>query len=129
MKKLLLLLVMSASAYAHPPQILKAEAKVKTNQLFNIAVTIRHADTGWDHYANEWVVIANDGKEIAKRTLYHPHVNEQPFTRNLSDVSLPIDASKITIKAKCNKGHESNSYVLIDKKDQQKDLSNSSQEK
>ncbi len=121
-KLLLLLLMMSASAYAHPPQILKAEAKVKTNQLFNIAVTIRHADTGWDHYASEWVVIADDETEIAKRTLYHPHVNEQPFTRSLTDVSLPVDASKITIKAKCNKGHESKPYILIDKKSQQQEL-------
>ena len=118
---MLLLSMLTVSAFAQPPLILKAEANVKSNQLFNITVTIRHPDTGWDHYASEWVVIADDEKEIAKRTLYHPHVNEQPFTRSLADVLLPTEANKITIKAICSKGHESKPYVLIDKKIHQQD--------
>ena len=120
MKKLILLsLLFSAAAYAQPPLILKAEANLKTNQLFDIAVTIRHPDSGWDHYANEWIVLGDDGKEIAKRTLYHPHVNEQPFTRYVRDVVIPADVNKVTITAKCNKGHESQPYTLIDKKAKQ----------
>ncbi len=120
MKKLILVSILfSASVYAQPPVVLKAEANVKTNQLFDIAVTIRHPDSGWDHYANEWIVVSGDGKEIAKRTLYHPHVNEQPFTRYVRDVVIPKDVTKVTITAKCNKGHESIPYVLIDKKDKQ----------
>ena len=116
MKKLIsLLLLVSGPVYSQPPSILKAEAQLKTNQIFNIAVTLRHPDTGWDHYASEWIVIA-DEEEIAKRTLYHPHVNEQPFTRSLRDVLIPADVSKVVIKAKCNQGHDSKPYVLIDKK-------------
>ena len=49
---------------------------------FDIDVTLRHADTGWDHYANRWEVIGPDGRVLATRVLYHPHVNEQPFTRS-----------------------------------------------
>jgi hypothetical protein len=120
MKKLILSsLLLSTSVYAQPPLILKAEVNLKTNQLFDIAVTIRHPDTGWDHYVNEWVVNADDGKEIAKRTLYHPHVNEQPFTRYLRDALIPTDAKKVTIIAKCNKGHESKPYILINKQEKQ----------
>lgn len=115
---MLLSILFSASVYAQPPQVVKADASLKSNQLFDIAVTIRHSDTGWEHYASEWVVEDGEGKEIAKRTLYHPHVNEQPFTRSIRDVLIPADANKITIKAKCNKGHESQPYVLIDKKTQ-----------
>ena len=47
--------LLSINALAHPPVIIKAEAIVQTNQLFDIAVTIEHGDTGWEHYANEWV--------------------------------------------------------------------------
>jgi hypothetical protein len=120
MKKLIpLTLLFSASVYAQPPMILKAEASVKTNQLFDIAVTIRHPDSGWDHYAKEWVVIDGEGNEIAKRTLYHPHVHEQPFTRYVRDVVIPADTNKVSVKAKCNNGHESKLYVLIDKEDKQ----------
>ena len=112
---LFLLLLFACSAGAHPPVILKAEAQLKDNQLYDVAVTIRHGDTGWDHYAKEWIIILDGEKQIAKRTLYHPHVNEQPFTRYSRDVLIPIDAERVTIKATCNQGHESSEYVLLNR--------------
>jgi len=119
MKRIILLLLLSNAVYAQPPVVLKAQAKLKTNQLFDVAVTIRHPDSGWDHYVNEWIAVDNHGNEIAKRTLYHPHVNEQPFTRNVRDVVIPAEVTKVIIKAKCNKGHESKHYILVDKKQDQ----------
>lgn len=62
-------------------------------------VTVRHADTGWDHYADRWDVLAPDGTVLARRTLYHPHVDEQPFTRSLDNVHIPADVSTVTIRA------------------------------
>ena len=109
----LIVLVVSMQVSAQPPEIVKAEAIVQSNQLFDIAVTIRHPDKGWDHFANEWVVIVDDKKEVAKRTLYHPHVNEQPFTRYLRDIKIPQDAKSIKVIAKCNKGHKSKPYILF----------------
>tara|TARA_R110002049_G_scaffold252263_1_gene426818 strand:- start:131314 stop:131643 length:330 start_codon:yes stop_codon:yes gene_type:complete len=106
---------------AQPPLIVEAKATLKTNQLFDIAVTIRHPDSGWEHYANEWIVESVDGKEIARRTLSHPHVNEQPFTRYVRDVVIPADVKKVTIRAKCNSGDESPAYVLIDRGVKQQD--------
>jgi len=104
---------LSVKISAQPPEIIKAEAIVQSNQLFDIAVTIKHPDTGWEHFANEWVVIVDDEKEVAKRTLYHPHVKEQPFTRYLRDVLIPQDAKSIKVFAKCNKGHQSAPYILF----------------
>lgn len=110
-------LLLVSSAYAHPPQIIKAEAYAKPNQLFDIAVTVKHADTGWDHYANQWVIISDGETQLAKRTLYHPHVNEQPFTRYSRDVLMPVDAKRITIHATCNQGGESSAYILLNRKE------------
>ncbi|MEP5757751.1 MAG: hypothetical protein ABJ327_00240 [Litoreibacter sp.] len=62
-------------------------------------VTIRHDDSGWDHYADAWTVNTVDGKEIGRRTLAHPHENEQPFTRSLSGVSIPEGTSKVVVRA------------------------------
>jgi hypothetical protein len=56
---------------------------------YDVAVTLRHADSGWDHYANRWEILGPDGKVLATRVLAHPHVHEQPFTRSLSDVRIP----------------------------------------
>lgn len=74
----------------------KAE-KQRAGWVFN--VTLKHADTGWDHYADAWRVVTEDGKELGTRTLYHPHVNEQPFTRSLGDVNIPTNVNAVYIEA------------------------------
>jgi hypothetical protein len=36
---------------------------------------------------------------LGTRILHHPHVNEQPFTRNLSGVNIPNTIETVTIRA------------------------------
>ncbi len=62
-------------------------------------MTVRHADTGWDHYADKWEVLAPDGSVLGTRVLYHPHVDEQPFTRSLSGVRVPPHVDAVTVRA------------------------------
>lgn len=69
---------------------------------YRFDVTLRHADSGWDHYADRWEVLSSTGEIIATRTLYHPHVNEQPFTRSLSGVKLPDGIARVVVR-----GHDS----------------------
>ena len=61
----------------------------------SFSVTLLHEDTGWDHYADHWRVLTPDGDEIARRVLYHPHVDEQPFTRSLGGVDVPPGIEKV----------------------------------
>ncbi len=96
----LLLLFLSISAQANEVQIVDVKAHQNNDKTWTFAVTLKHADTGWDHYANEWQVIAPDNKILATRTLYHPHVNEQPFTRNTSGVKIPASMETVRIIAK-----------------------------
>lgn len=65
---------------------------------FQIHVTLKHADSGWDHYANRWDVLDENGNLLGSRTLHHPHVNEQPFTRSLT-LTIPPDVKRVTIVA------------------------------
>lgn len=67
-----------------------------------VSVTLSHPDTGWDHYADGWEVLDVDGNSLGVRTLFHPHVTEQPFTRSLSDVAIPEGATVIYVRARCN---------------------------
>ena len=62
-------------------------------------VTVKHADEGWKHYANRWEILTPEGKLIATRTLHHPHVNEQPFTRSLGNVLIPENINEVIIRA------------------------------
>ena len=66
---------------------------------WTVNVTLEHADTGWKHYADGWRVVDGKGKVLGMRTLYHPHVDEQPFTRSLSGVVIPQKVSKVIIEA------------------------------
>ncbi len=66
---------------------------------YRVEVTVRHADTGWEHYADRWEVLTPDGRLLATRVLVHPHVDEQPFTRSLSGVEIPADVSRVVVRA------------------------------
>ncbi|MEM7214194.1 MAG: hypothetical protein AAF423_01530 [Pseudomonadota bacterium] len=65
---------------------------------FRFSVTVRHADTGWDHYADGWEVVGEDGTVYGKRILHHPHVEEQPFTRSGS-ASVPLGIKQVIVRA------------------------------
>lgn len=65
-------------------------------------VTLSHADTGWDDYADGWRVVLADGTVLGTRDLLHPHVAKQPFTRSLSGVKVPVDVSTVFIEARTN---------------------------
>jgi len=67
---------------------------------YSFSVTLRHADTGWKHYADQWRVLAPDGAVLGTRVLVHPHVDEQPFTRGLSGVKVPAAIKRVLIQAR-----------------------------
>lgn len=69
------------------------------NHQYDFSVTIRHDDTGWDHYVNKWEVVDPAGVILATRTLLHPHTDEQPFTRSLRSVAIPADITTVKVRA------------------------------
>lgn len=89
----------SSWVYAGKPEVVTAEAECNVQQVCTVRVTLRHDDTGWDHYANQWQVLNPQGQVLATRTLHHPHVNEQPFTRSLSGVRIPSSMKTVLIRA------------------------------
>ncbi len=109
------LLAMAYPAIASPSDVINAKAE-KRGGTWTISATIRHADTGWDHYADRFVVVAPDGTVLATRELAHPHVNEQPFTRSVSGVTIPDSADYVTIRADDNLDDESGAAFRIDLK-------------
>lgn len=102
MKKLLLsLMILSPAAWGGEVTIV--DARVECPSTCTFSVTLEHADTGWDHYANQWEVHSLDGKLLGTRVLYHPHENEQPFTRSLSGVAIAPEIRRVKILARDSK--------------------------
>lgn len=94
-----LLFVATAAAAAGEADVVGAEAARESDGTWRFRVTVRHADEGWDHYADRWQVETPDGRVLGTRVLLHPHEAEQPFTRALGGVVIPDDVREVVIRA------------------------------
>lgn len=95
----LLSALVASAALAGEADVVAVEIARSGGGTYSFDVTVRHADSGWEHYANKWDVVAPDGQVLGTRVLYHPHVNEQPFTRSLGGVAIPEGIDRVTVRA------------------------------
>ncbi len=101
-------------AMAGKADVLDVRTARSADGTWRFDVTVKHGDTGWDHYANRWDVVAPDGTVLGSRTLLHPHETEQPFTRSLSGVQVPEGIGTVTIRANDSVHGEGGETVTID---------------
>lgn len=83
-------------------QVTFVEARQSANGSWCFNTAVRHNDEGWNHYADEWIVVDPQGNQLASRVLAHPHEQEQPFTRSQCGIDIPENSSTVSVKAKCN---------------------------
>lgn len=101
----LLALALPAPLAASPVEVVAVEAENTGGDTWRFSVTLRHDDTGWEHYAERWQVLGPDGQTLlGERVLLHPHVDEQPFTRSQGGIAIPEDVTRVHIRAFDNKG-------------------------
>ena len=110
---LILATAMIATATVYAGAVKIVSVKVACGNTCTFSVTLKHADEGWEHYANQWDVMTMDDKLLKSRVLYHPHVDEQPFTRSLSGVQIPPGTTQVKVRAKDLKhGYSSEEYTV-----------------
>ncbi|SFN54354.1 hypothetical protein SAMN04487859_104160 [Roseovarius lutimaris] len=108
-------LVLASAAMASDPEVLDVKVG-KSGMAWRVDVTVEHPDTGWDHYVDGWEVLDKDGNRLGYRVLHHPHVNEQPFTRSLTSLTLPDGTREIFVKAHCSVDGWSGEAVRVELK-------------
>lgn len=91
------LLIIAGPAWAGDADVVGVKATRHGAGHFDIAVTVRSRDTGWDRYADRLEVVGPDGTVLATRVLDHPHDDEQPFTRDITGVTI-AGAARVTIR-------------------------------
>lgn len=92
--------VMWANAsWAGQVSVLDATVQANSNGTYAISATIFHKDEGWKHYADKFEVLDINEKVLATRVLFHPHVDERPFTRSISNVAVPVGTISVIIRA------------------------------
>lgn len=100
MRFILPLVILGSSAWADAP-VVEAVKATHFNDSWRFDVTLSHPDTGWGHYADGWAVEDIDGNRLGLRTLAHPHVEEQPFTRSLGALVIPEKTMSVFIRTRC----------------------------
>ena len=88
----------SNMAYAGDVEIVKTRFEYRSGS-WHVNTTLRHGDTGWSHYADAWRVVSENGEDLGTRTLYHPHENEQPFTRSHT-INIPRGIHIVYVEAR-----------------------------
>ena len=111
---LLACLSLASAVRAGEADVVAAEATCDANAVCRFSVTVRHADEGWDHYADRWEVLTESGEILATRVLRHPHVNEQPFTRNLPGVKVPGEIRRVRIRAHDSVHEDGGTEVVVE---------------
>ncbi len=87
------------AAGAGEADVVGVEAVSEGAGTWRFHVTVAHGDTGWEHYADKWDVVAPDGAVLGTRVLFHPHEAEQPFTRSLGGIEIPAGVAAVTLRA------------------------------
>ena len=93
------ILVSLTQVFAGEADVVGVKAQREAAVTWRFDVSVRHADEGWDHYADKWVVEGPDGAVYGERVLLHPHETEQPFTRSQTGIEIPDDIATVTVRA------------------------------
>ena len=80
--------------------VLRVEVLKTGVGVYSFSATVSSPDTGWKKYANAFRVRTEKEIVLGTRVLFHPHVNEQPFTRSLSGVKIPPDVREVVVDAR-----------------------------
>lgn len=94
-----LTLTFSTGLYGDEVKILGAVFKKTDRNQWSVSVSLKHADTGWEHYADQWRIVDQKGTIVGRRVLLHPHVDEQPFTRSLAGIVVPTNTTVLYVEA------------------------------
>ena len=93
------ILLLGQNLWAGEADVIDVRARKTAPETYQLDVTVRHADSGWDHYADKWEVLDPSGVVLGTRVLLHPHVDEQPFIRSLAGLNVPHGIKQVTVRA------------------------------
>ena len=99
--------------FANDVEIVKVEF-VKNGSAWRVHTTLKHDDTGWEHYADAWRIVSEKGDKLGERILFHPHETEQPFTRSLPRLVIPENMNIVYVEAHDKKHGWSKQKVRVD---------------
>lgn len=105
--------IVAGAGIAGGADVIDAKVARARDGTYNFDVTIKSNDKGWEYYCDAFEVLLPDGKVLGTRVLLHPHEDEQPFTRELYGVKIPLGVDRVTIRARYKpKGYDGKTLVV-----------------
>jgi hypothetical protein len=96
-------------------------AREDDDESWTFHVTVEHKDVNWYDYADGWDVVLPDGTVVKPdkfamftRSLRHPHVDEQPFTRTQKGLQFPEGTGSVTVRAHDKAGGWGGAEITVD---------------
>jgi len=85
------------------PDVVNVSVRARGENSFDFDATISSPYDTAERYADAFRVMGTDGKSYGERILLHDHADEQPFTRDLYNVSIPRGVQKVIVQARDKK--------------------------
>lgn len=82
------------------PDVVDAKFDLIGEGSWSVRVTISSPYDTPERYADAWRVLSLDGGVLGTRELVHDHANEQPFTRALNNVAIPLGTDVVLVEAR-----------------------------
>jgi hypothetical protein len=94
------LFALASLARAEAPRVESASI-VQEGAGWTVRALIRHPDSGWDHYASGWQILAPDRTVLALAEITHPHPDGEPIREELTGLQLPEGVDHLLIRVRC----------------------------
>jgi hypothetical protein len=85
------------------PDVVKVVVTARSQGAFDFDATLSSPYDTAKRYADAFRVMGLDGKVFGERVLLHDHADEQPFTRDLHGVKIPMGVKKVIIQGRDQK--------------------------
>jgi len=85
------------------PDVIAVDVRASGTSLFDFDVTISSAYDTPRRYADGFRVYTSGNKVLGERKLLHDHQHEQPFTRDLYAVKIPLEVKAVLVQARDQK--------------------------
>jgi hypothetical protein len=82
------------------PDVVAAKVRAAGADRFDFDVTVSSPYDTPQRYADAFRVAGKDGTVFGERILLHDHAGEQPFTRDLYGVRIPLSVRVVVIQAR-----------------------------
>jgi len=82
------------------PDVVDAQFDAIGEGTWSVRVTISSPYDTPERYADAWRVLSLDGEVLGTRELVHDHATEQPFTRALNNVGIPLGTDAVLVEAR-----------------------------